>query len=181
MTLTLAEDYTARLGIPSDMRGHLPFLRETAAARDRIVELGVRTGNSTCAFLTGLSGRSRGPGHLWSIDISPPDVPAHWRANPRWSFLQADDLSALALAWAPQVIDVLFIDTDPHSYDGALAELRAYGPRVAAGGVILMHDTHPHTAADPARALQEYARITPRAGKLTFVTDSHGLGILEMA
>src|SRR5690348_17788993 len=37
--------------------------------------------------------------------------------------------------------DVFFLDTS-HEYDHTLAELRAYMPRVAPGGVALFHDTN---------------------------------------
>jgi predicted O-methyltransferase YrrM len=174
----LRDDYIARLETRSDMQDHLPFLRDTAAAYGRIVELGVRTGNSTCAFLTGLA--DAGSGHLWSIDIAVPDVPASWHRMSRWSFLQADDMTARARAWAPATFDVLFIDTDPHSYDGALAELHAYGPRVLPGGLILVHDTDPPAAAEPARALSEYARLRGEAAELSFIRGCHGIGVLRI-
>lgn len=176
--MKLLDDYAARLGTRSDMQGHLPYLRETAASNDQIVELGVRSGNSTCAFLAGLA--DRGDGHLWSIDIASPDVPLHWYRMNRWSFLKADDMSDEALIWTPEQFDVLFIDTDPHSYDGCLAELAAYGERVNRGGVILVHDTHPSQAAEPARALSEYTRLRGLEEHLSFVEESHGLGILRI-
>lgn len=174
----IAEDYLNRLDIPSDMQGHLPYLRQVAIRYERIVELGVRSGNSTCAFLAGLYARRHG--HLWSIDIETPGVPEQWHRSPRWSFLLADDMSDEALAWAPERFDVLFIDTDPHSYDGCLAELAAYGPRVKSGGLILVHDTHPSAAAEPARALSEYTRLRGLEDNLSFVEDSHGLGVLRI-
>jgi len=38
-------------------------------------------------------------------------------------------------------VDVWFLDTS-HEYEHTLAELRAYMPRVAAGGIALFHDTN---------------------------------------
>lgn len=104
-----------------------------------IVELGVRTGNSTSAFLAALEVDRRG--HLWSIDIADPLVPDEWHELEYWSFLKADALSGEAMAWAPKQIEVLFIDLDPHSYEQTFAALSMWVPRVVSGGVILLHDT----------------------------------------
>ena len=104
-----------------------------------IVELGVRTGNSTSAFLAALEVHRSG--NLWSIDIADPQVPDEWFELPYWSFLKADALSPEAMDWAPKTIDVLFIDLDPHSYEQTFAALSMWAPRVAPGGVILLHDT----------------------------------------
>ena len=41
----------------------------------------------------------------------------------------------------PAEVDVLFLDTS-HEYEHTLAELRAYMPRVANGGIALFHDTN---------------------------------------
>lgn len=134
-------EYERRLRAASDIRDHLPVLYWQAAARQavRVLELGVRSGNSTSVFLAALED-SPAPGCLWSIDVNEPDVPASWRALPYWRFLRADDMSAEALDWAPGQVDVLFIDTS-HEYGHTLNELRAYAPRVVSGGVVLMHDT----------------------------------------
>lgn len=137
MTFDLAE-YEARLEPWSDIQGHMPFLRETAEryADPVIIELGTRSGQSTSCFLAAI----RDGGHLWSVDVNTPDVPAHWHELPRWHFLRADDVSALARAWLPAQCDILFIDTS-HEQEHTLAELRAYAPRVREGGMILLHDT----------------------------------------
>ena len=134
-------EYERRLQAASDIRDHLPVLYGHAARRPgvRILELGVRSGNSSSAFLAALED-SPAPGCLWSIDVNDPDVPGEWHGLPYWRFLRADDLSAEALRWAPESVDVLFIDTS-HEYGHTLAELRAYAPRVARGGIVLMHDT----------------------------------------
>lgn len=165
------------------MQDHLVELYSWARGWDfaHIVELGVRTGNSTCAFLAGLEVHRRG--HLWSIDINPADVPAEWRESPFWSFLQADGLGAEALAWGPAEIDVLFLDTDPHSYSQTIAELYAWAPRVRRGGVILVHDTDDPDHAEPAMALREYQRIAHKPEReldLRFRRGCHGLGIMRI-
>lgn len=137
MIPVLRSEYAHRCAIPSDMQAQMPVLYAYARYALRVIELGVRTGNSTVAFLAGLGGH----GNLWSVDVNEPDVPPWMRNLRNWHFLRAASTSARAQEWAPSTVDVLFIDTD-HSYETTLAELESYGPRVVPGGVILLHDTH---------------------------------------
>jgi predicted O-methyltransferase YrrM len=134
---TMAE-YMARLTGPwCDIQDHLGFLYDTVRSRQDpvVVEFGVRRGNSTAAFLAALEGTS---GHLWSGDVAMPEVPVEWFKNPHWTFLPGNDIDLRFKM--PQEIDVLFIDTN-HDYRHTLAELRTYVPRLAKGGVALLHDT----------------------------------------
>lgn len=131
-----------------NIHDHLPELHEWSRKFrfPRICEIGVHTGNSTIAFLAGLE--LDGGGTLHSVDISDQYVPLGWRhAAPGWRFLKADSLSAEALAWVPRALDILFLD-GMHDYERVLGELRAYGPRVVPGGVILCHDTELDAAND---------------------------------
>lgn len=132
--------YRARLSEESDIRGHLEFLHETAAAYDApvIVELGVRAGYSTSALL---AAAHRKAGMLWSVDIGDIYVPPAWHDDERWRFRRGDDLDPQVQRLLPKGIDVLFIDTS-HDYSHTLAELRTYAPRIWRDGVILLHDTH---------------------------------------
>ena len=132
------QEYQDRLIPWSDIQGHMPFLADTVAGYEQpvVIELGVRSGQSTSALLAGLAGA----GELWSVDIDPAQVPAHWHDLPEWRFLQADDVSEQAQQWLPAACDVLFIDTS-HETRHTLTELRLYVPRVKAGGVVLLHDT----------------------------------------
>jgi len=137
----LRAEYERRLREPSDIQDHLQALHSHATGWQfcAILELGTRGGNSTAAFLAALQA-AQYPGCLHSIDVNAPDVPQAWHQLPYWRFLQADDLSPEARMWVPDRLNVLFIDTS-HEYGHTLAELRAYGPRVRRGGLILMHDT----------------------------------------
>lgn len=133
----IAAEYEERCREPSDIRDWLPTLFGFATyyTDPVILELGVRSGNSTAAFLAGVD---KVGGHVWSMDIHPPNVPGEWFDHPRWTFIQADDVRPPALL--PALFDIVFVDTS-HAYEHTMAELRLYVPRVRAGGVMLFHDT----------------------------------------
>jgi predicted O-methyltransferase YrrM len=182
--MTLHAQYTARAGGSwSEMRDHLDFLYAQANGRLALAELGVRKGHSTCALLAGLE--AAGSGHLWSVDIAPPQVPAGWEDLPYWHFLQADDLSRTAREHIPEKLDLLFIDTS-HSYDHTLAELAVYAPRVIPGGVILMHDTRwapgdielPAPTGPVAGALDTWCRMKRLAWEN--LPGSYGMGMIKI-
>lgn len=153
--------YGARRLTPSDIWEHLPFLHDTALSyeRPKIIELGVRTGNSTSALL---AAAEEGGGHLWSVDIIVPPVPVAWLDDEAWTFLHGSDVHPEIVRrikedTAPGV-DVLFIDSS-HEYEHTLEELRTYVPMVRPGGVVLMHDTEateqPPFANEGARKIAE--------------------------
>ncbi len=181
MTFDVAE-YEHRLASWSDIQGHMPFLRETAAsyADPVIIELGTRSGQSTAAFLAGLGG-----GCLWSVDTDQPDVPAHWHRLPQWHLLVADDVGPQARAWLPARCDVLFIDTS-HEFRHTVTELFLYVPRVRPGGVALLHDTqweYPSTdlgmpAGPVAGALDAYCEVTGLSWENR--PGSYGLGVIRL-
>jgi predicted O-methyltransferase YrrM len=132
----LEEGYAARLAVWSDIQEQAPILRDTARRywKPTIIELGTRTGESTSAFLAGVSATG---GHVYSMDIGP--ATNEWLHTDLWDFMSADDMSDAAAEWLPDECDILFIDTS-HTYEHTLAELRRYVPRVRPGGTVLMHD-----------------------------------------
>jgi hypothetical protein len=134
--LSLRDDYLARLEPWSDIQDCLVRLHDAAARYPgvRVLELGVRSGNSTAAFL---AAADRADGHVWSADIMPPDVPAHWHDCGRWTFIPGDDMIIIP---PPGPFDILFIDSS-HRRAHTLAELRKFAPLVRPGGKVLLHDT----------------------------------------
>jgi cephalosporin hydroxylase len=118
----------------SDIAPHFPtFVRLIVEHRVRgVIELGVRTGQSTAAWLYYIGRR----GHVWSVDIEEPWLPH----RTGWTLIVGDDTDPDVAAQLPGLVDLLFIDTD-HAYAHTLAELDLYGPRVRSGGVIVLHDT----------------------------------------
>lgn len=156
----LFAEYSRRLAGPwSDIQDQLPLLFERAARYPgvQVAEFGVRTGESTSAFLA--AAETLG-GHVYSYDQDWPQVPAWWHDSPLWSFSMTSSLEALAPA-----ADVLFIDTS-HAYEATIAELTRHVPAVRPGGLVLCHDTR---LADPpfepyavARALDDWCGETGR-------------------
>lgn len=119
---------------PSDINQHLQFMHDVCIEVDarQVVELGVRSGLSTVAFLAAME---QTDGYVWSCDIDQPRVSDEVTNHPRWEFVWGDDMEMVDDA--PEC-DVLFIDTS-HAYLHTLAELNAYSAKAAK--VILLHDT----------------------------------------
>jgi predicted O-methyltransferase YrrM len=175
--MTVVDIYTERCEIESDIVGHLPRLyAEAAIGNAQIIELGVRTGNSTSAFLAAVEQHG---GHVWSVDNGQIDVP--FMDHPQWTFIWGDD--EFVADELPDDVDVLFIDTS-HFYRDTLRELNQYVPKVRAGGVVLMHDTElsrqiPKDPVYPVRqAIERYCRR--HALKPEYVPGWCGLGVIRL-
>lgn len=132
-------EYARRLRVWSDIQDHLPYIHEMAMANafPTIIEIGVRTGFSTCALL---SAAHYMRGQVWSCDVDIPHVPAEWRHDERWHFHHGSSIDEATLEWMPEEADLIMLDSG-HGYDLTLSELRAYFPRLRGGGVVLLHDT----------------------------------------
>jgi predicted O-methyltransferase YrrM len=175
------DDYLERCGKGHDIAEHMPRLFSAAAVGDAtVIELGVRRGNSTAAFLAAVEAHG---GHVHSVDIATPRTPAEWLSSGLWTLRVGNDLDLADQM--PDDVDVLFIDTD-HTYAQTLAELRTYAAKVKPGGVILLHDTeleHPEaaTAVDPAfpvaEAIKTWAAET--GNDVEWVPGCYGLGVIR--
>jgi predicted O-methyltransferase YrrM len=186
--MNFVAEYLQRCSEWSDIVDHLPRLFDETCRYEapQVVELGVRSGNSTCAFLAAVETVG---GHVWSVDPERAHVPPHWFDSDLWTFVQADDL--MVVDEAP-VCDVLFIDTT-HAYHQTFAELLHYVPKVRDGGVILLHDTElerPEAAPrdDPfpvRRAIEDYLEWVGMGvsvdgiGMAEFVPGCNGLAVLR--
>jgi predicted O-methyltransferase YrrM len=126
----LYESYVAN---PSDINEHLTFIHDLVIELNaqQVVELGVRSGVSTAAFLAALEETG---GRLWSCDIAHHNAPVIIADHPQWEFHIGDDLQ---LAAESPLCDVLFIDTS-HAYKQTVDELNAYAGKAR---VVLLHDT----------------------------------------
>jgi cephalosporin hydroxylase len=128
----------------TDISDHLlPLFLEALAVRPRlIVELGVRTGESTFAFerVARLCGSS-----LVSVDIDDCLRASSWKD---WTFVKSDDIEfarqfpewCRARGINPE-IDVLFIDTS-HLYDHTVQEIKSWFPYLAEKSKVFFHDTN---------------------------------------
>jgi predicted O-methyltransferase YrrM len=138
---------------PSDVFDHLPTFVDLVdhfyAVHDgrphvQVIELGVRYGVSTTAWLWALRDR----GDLWAVDGSPPVIEPTMQVdllNPlmgldHFHFILGWDTELAVLSQLPDQVDIVFIDTN-HIYEETLVELETYLPRVRDGGRILLHDT----------------------------------------
>lgn len=136
---------------PSDIHEHLPIFVQAVEdlKATKVIELGVRYGVSTIAWLYALEGR----GNLWACDVSFP-IPAYPGApdllnpqepggigvQPHWVFLLGDCHGQQIFQMLPDEVDIVFIDTN-HVYEETLLELEMYYPKVRNGGRIYLHDT----------------------------------------
>lgn len=159
----LVSRYEALCQSSVDMRVHMPTfvnaVKELNATT--VIELGVRYGHSTIAWLYGLKNQ----GHLWSVDCSFP-VPADVNSRSpldsvnlldpqgplgvqdHWTFILGYDTWDSVLGVLPKKdVDIIFIDTN-HVYEETLVELELYYPRVRAGGRMYLHDTNIETTGN---------------------------------
>lgn len=136
-----------------------------------MIELGVRTGISTAAFLTTAAA-------VWSCDIERPRVPDAWHSLANWHFILGSSTDARTVSAFPQWCDLLFIDTS-HDYDQTLLELCTYWDRIRPGGLALLHDTE-WEPLDPAANGDRTCRELDRPGgpvtrAIETFTSGHGL------
>jgi cephalosporin hydroxylase len=174
----LSDIYRQRCETWSDVVEHMGRFHDTVVDTNAqvVVELGVRSGNSTAAFLAAVAETG---GHLWSVDIHLPEVPIEFHECGRWTFVLGDDLAVASQV--PDAIDVLFIDST-HHYQHTLAELDLYGSRAT---TILLHDTELERpfgmpAGDPMfpvrTAITDWCGATGRVWEN--LTNCSGLGII---
>lgn len=132
---SLRQSFFDRLFERSDINAHLGTLATLASQCLVITEFGVRSGNSTRAFLYGLPMG----GQLHSFDINPAcakavsDVEVSDGCVRRWRFTAADTSKLDGIPPS----DLLFIDT-LHTFDQITAELEHH---VAVSKWIVIHDT----------------------------------------
>lgn len=174
----MRQEYEQRCSTYSDIQQHLPTLYHFGSAGDvLVIELGVRSGMSTAAFLAAVEEHG---GHVWSVDIVPPRIP--WQAHPNWTLLIGDDLTLDQEL--PDGVDVVFIDTS-HTYAQTQAELELYADKLRPGGVFLLHDTElerPEDSppSDPPFPVMVAARefADEYGWQFENMTGCYGLGIL---
>ena len=154
----------------------------------RILELGVRTGNTTLPFL--LAAKETG-GIVHSVDLEPTVFSCPNDLKIHWDFFQSD-----AIQWlkdrSDAHYDLIYID-DWHSYAHVKQELELVDSMISPSGLVLLHDlmysnSQPHYHSDvnttdpqwadggPYRALAE---LDPEKWEWVTVPVNHGLTILR--
>jgi cephalosporin hydroxylase len=148
----------------SDISVHLPLLQFLARQCEKVVEFGVRGGNSTAAILSG------NPKSLLSVDINWHQ--ADWIGDhPRWRFIQSSSTNPnLDIGWP----DMLFIDS-LHEYEHCLMELKMWNKRV--GRWICLHDTV--SCPGVLQAMNEFLAENPKWFLAYDLKINHGFSILQ--
>lgn len=145
-------------------KASLRWLYARAQESNRVVEVGCWLGRSTTVLAKGC------PGTVWAVDhwLGTPDEPdqhgrlyagflesrdpyKEFRRNLRpyikagkvipMRMASVEAARKLRLQLSHQSMDMVFIDGD-HSYPGVFADLEAWTPMVASGGLLCGHDFH---------------------------------------
>ena len=156
----------------------------------RILELGVRTGNTTLPFLCAAQ-ELGGMVHSVDLDATTFQCPGDLRVY--WQFFQND-----AIAWLESRVqegaqyDLIYID-DWHSYPHVRRELELIEPMVTPSTVILLHDlmysgAHPDYRSDPdckdpqwegGGPYRAVAELDPSVWEWSTIPVNHGLTLLR--
>jgi len=165
-----------------DMKEYLPFIRDNA--KGKCLEIGVRDGGSTSAFLLGLE---KNGGHLTSIDLA--DCSGLWE-HPQWTFIQANTQTTpwgeiLGHEHEHDVYDMALVDGD-HSREGYLRDLNACYAMVRNNGLILSHDIAPAKTLEkdggdyPSVAIgEEFKKFADSHGLVSFtLPGTYGMGVM---
>lgn len=156
----------------------------------KILELGVRTGNTTLPFLC--AAKELG-GMVHSVDLDPTTFQCPDEFRIYWKFFQSD-----AIAWLGNrareggQYDLIYID-DWHSYPHVKRELELIEPMISPSTVILLHDlmysgAHPDYRSDPecrdpqweaGGPYRAVAELDPAVWEWSTIPVNHGLTILR--
>lgn len=175
------EDVVERTSSFSDMQHHLLRLYDLTVklpSEKVVVELGVRWGDSTTAFLAAVNDSG---GRLYSVDMLSPSggAIAYLETEPNWTFILGDDMN-IVKTW-DKPINHLFIDTT-HTFEHTLSELREWGKWVKPKGIITLHDLYAQVDSVPTGvipAINKFIEETPEKYDFTIFPDSYGLGLLR--
>jgi predicted O-methyltransferase YrrM len=178
-TMSLRASYLYAARRSSDINEHLPMLSFLAEQCDHVTEFGVRTGESTLAFLHGLRGKH--DARLRSYDIND-DYGVRQAYAPLtktdWVFVTASTLTIPKI----EPTDLLFIDT-LHSYTQVSQELALHGDQ--AKRWIAFHDTETFgTVGDDRgeginKAIGEFVGPRPEWREVYHTHRNNGLTVIE--
>ena len=156
----------------------------------RILELGVRTGNTTLPFLC--AAQELG-GMVHSVDLEATTFRCPEDLRVYWKFFQSDAIQWLAQRGREGAqYDLVYID-DWHSYPHVRRELELIEPMITPSTVILLHDlmysgAHPDYRSDPdcrdpqwegGGPYRAVAELDPAVWEWSTIPVNHGLTILR--
>jgi predicted O-methyltransferase YrrM len=138
---------------PEDSDRHVlsVFALAMSIGAKNILELGVRTGNTTLPFL--LAAKENG-GMVHSVDLDMTTFQCPNELKIYWKFMQSDSIAWLDNRAAEGgKYDIIYID-DWHSYPHVKRELELIEPMIGPSGLVLLHDlmysnAQPHYRSDP--------------------------------
>jgi predicted O-methyltransferase YrrM len=169
--------YQSKVNTSSDINEHLQFLHNLVLAMDakQVVELGVRDGSSTSAFLSALVETG---GKLWSCDLNEPigEVNKFRQIMEfQWEFNQGNDLSFEILSRVGSC-DILFIDTG-HFFDETLQEMEIYSKHLRDGGIMVLHDSWEPNYIGEFASIMVYMDRHKECDFYNF-THNHGMAVI---
>jgi predicted O-methyltransferase YrrM len=163
------------------------------AAPRRVLEIGTAFGGSLYLWSRVVPADAE----LISIDLPPAAVAARAgrarvatlsRRRQSVHLLHADSHAASTLAEVRRrlgsaPLDFLFIDGD-HSLDGVRADFEMYAPLVRSGGLVALHDIHPHSERWGGDVPQFWCETRDRYDHREIIADPHqdgfGIGLIWM-
>jgi tetratricopeptide (TPR) repeat protein len=176
----IEKEFAIAASSPSDIHEHLPVLYELAKDCNHIIEMGVRTGISTRAFL-------RVDARLISYDIVTDQkvvdlINEAKKAGKDATFIEADVLKIDI-----EETDLLFIDTW-HTYEQLKQELSLHGNK--SRKYMVFHDTNTFglkneggqaysTSQGLLPAIIEFLMVNPHWRFKKFLMNNNGLTVLE--
>lgn len=164
----------------TDIHQHLVTLYDLVLAIDakRVLELGVRDGESTVALLEAVK---KNGGRLVSVDIDPCEqaraMLKEYGISEGWEFHQGSDITFGEGVWdRSKFFDLIFVDTS-HEYSHTKREIELFEPMVRLGGLMVFHDT----VSFPLGVLKPIQEFLSTQNGYVFEnhTHCHGLGILR--
>lgn len=164
----IESEYELACNTITDVHEHIPVLRQLSSECERVVELGVREGWSTRAFLTQ---RNR----LRSYDIVMWPYVQHLFNTMRNVGRDFEYIHADSLEIELEECDMIFFDTE-HTYDQLSKELHLHGNK--ASKYLVFHDTVSYDKA-LIPAIEEFLVLNPHWKIKHHYTNNNGLLILE--
>lgn len=172
----LEQEYQNSCNIESDINQHIPILRKLADSCDTMVEMGVRSGVSTRAFLSSKIKK------INSYDLTIDENVENLFEFARLAGKDATYTKADVLTLDIDPVDIIFIDTW-HTYNQLTMELAMHGNK--AKKYLIFHDTHtfglgPVTGDKGLLpAILEFMAKNPHWHVHYHTTDNNGLTILK--